>query len=93
MKKAIFTALAAGALILAGCTKVETTDIPESRIIQFTDFVTNDVKSIETANDLTMFRVFGAVGENEEDKVFDKKRFFILPTSTTITPQTRTHDG
>jgi len=71
MKKAIFTALAAGALILAGCTKVETTDIPESRIIQFTDFVTNDVKSIETADDLTMFRVFGAVGENEEDKVFD----------------------
>ena len=31
MKKTIFAALAAGALVLAGCTKTEVTEVPEGR--------------------------------------------------------------
>lgn len=69
MKGTILTALAAGALILAGCTKTEVTDVPDSRAISFDNFVTNAVKSqISKNEDLTKFFVFGGYTSNE---VFD----------------------
>lgn len=66
MKGTILTALAAGALILAGCTKTEVTDVPDSRAISFDNFVTNAVKSqISKNEDLTKFFVFGGYTSNE----------------------------
>lgn len=60
MKKTIFTAFALGAMVLAGCTKVETVDVPESRAIAFDNFVTNSVKSLnEEGVDFTAFFVYG----------------------------------
>ncbi len=59
MKGTILTALAAGALILAGCTKTEVTDVPEGRVIGFDNFVTNAVKSIDNAEALKTFFVYG----------------------------------
>ena len=59
MRKSIFTALAAGAVVLAGCAKIETTEVPESRVIGFDNFVTNAVKSIDNAEALTTFFVYG----------------------------------
>ena len=70
MKKTIFTAFALGAMVLAGCTKVETVDVPESRAIAFDNFVNNEVKADITLNSLNKFWVFGntadqVVFENE----------------------------
>ena len=59
MRKSIFTALAAGAVVLAGCAKIETTEVPEGRVIGFDNFVTNAVKSIDNAEALTTFFVYG----------------------------------
>lgn len=61
MRKSIFTALAAGAVVLAGCAKIETTEVPEGRVIGFDNFVTNAVKSLDTEGDggLTTFYVYG----------------------------------
>lgn len=60
MRKAIFTTLAAGAFIFAGCTKTEVTEVSDSRAISFSNHVTNAVKSIEKLDDLTTFYVYGA---------------------------------
>ena len=60
MRKAIFTTLAAGAFILAGCTKTEVTEVSDSRAISFSNHVTNAVKSINNLDDLTTFYVYGA---------------------------------
>lgn len=60
MRKAIFTTLAAGAFILAGCTKTEVTEVSDSRAISFSNHVTNAVKSIDKLEDLTTFYVYGA---------------------------------
>lgn len=60
MRKAIFTTLAAGAIILAGCTKTEVTEVSDSRAISFSNHVTNAVKSIDQLGDLTTFYVYGA---------------------------------
>lgn len=66
MKGTILTALAAGALILAGCTKTEVTDVPDSRAISFDNFVTNAVKApIDQNKDLTKFFVYGGYTSTE----------------------------
>lgn len=66
MKGTILTALAAGALILAGCTKTEVTDVPDSRAISFDKFVTNAVKApIDQNEDLTKFFVYGGYTSTE----------------------------
>ena len=66
MKGTILTALAAGALILAGCTKTEVTDVPDSRAISFDKFVTNAVKApIDQNEDLTTFFVYGGYTSTE----------------------------
>lgn len=68
MKGTILTALAAGALILAGCTKTEITDVPDSRVIGFDNFVTNAVKSsITEKTDLSKFYVYGYYGTTPTD--------------------------
>ncbi len=59
MKGTILTALAAGAVVLAGCARIETTEVPEGRVIGFDNFVTNAVKSIDNAEELTTFFVYG----------------------------------
>ena len=61
MRKSIFTALAAGAVVLAGCAKIETTEVPEGRVIGFDNFVTNAVKALDAEGDggLTTFYVYG----------------------------------
>lgn len=64
MRKSIFTALAAGAVVLAGCAKIETTEVPEGRVIGFDNFVTNAVKSIDNAEALTTFYVYGGPTDN-----------------------------
>ena len=64
MKGTILTALAAGALILAGCTKTEVTDVPDSRAISFDNFVTNAVKALDSKDDLTKFYVYGGPTDN-----------------------------
>lgn len=71
MRKSIFTALAAGAVVLAGCAKIETTEVPESRVIGFDNFVTNAVKSLDTEGDggLTTFYVYG--GHTDNTTLFD----------------------
>lgn len=66
MRKSIFTALAAGAVVLAGCAKIETTEVPESRVIGFDNFVTNAVKALDAEGDggLTTFYVYGGPMDN-----------------------------
>ena len=66
MKGTILTALAAGALILAGCTKTEVTEVSDSRAISFSNHVTNAVKSIDQLEDLTTFYVYGAHTNGQE---------------------------
>lgn len=66
MRKAIFTTLAAGAIILAGCTKTEVTEVSDSRAISFSNHVTNAVKSIDNLEDLTTFYVYGAHTDGQE---------------------------
>ena len=70
MRKSIFIALAAGAVVLAGCAKIETTEVPEGRVISFDNYVSNAVKSIDTEEDLTDFYVFGKAN-NGSDVIFD----------------------
>ena len=68
MRKSIFTALAAGAVVLAGCAKIETTEVPEGRVIGFDNFVTNAVKSsITEKTDLSKFYVYGYYGTTPTD--------------------------
>lgn len=68
MKGTILTALAAGAVVLAGCAKIETTEVPESRVIGFDNFVTNAVKtSITAKTDLSKFYVYGYYGTTPTD--------------------------
>ncbi len=71
MRKSILTALAAGAVVLAGCAKIETTEVPESRVIGFDNFVTNAVKSLNSEGDggLTTFYVYG--GPTDNTALFD----------------------
>lgn len=71
MKGTILTALAAGAVVLAGCAKIETTEVPESRVIGFDNFVTNAVKSLDSKGDggLTTFYVYG--GHTDNTALFD----------------------
>ena len=68
MKKLIFAAFAAGAMVLAGCTKTEVTKVSESRAIGFDNFVSNSVKSITSEQDLTNFYVFG--GYDADNQIF-----------------------
>lgn len=63
MKKTIFATLAA-ALVLASCAKVEVTEVPDSRAIGFDNFVTNAVKSIDNADALSTFYVYGGHSTN-----------------------------
>ena len=68
MKGTILTALAAGAVVLAGCAKIETTEVPEGRVIGFDNFVTNAVKSsITEKTDLSKFYVYGYYGTTPTD--------------------------
>lgn len=47
-------------MVLAGCAKIETTEVPEGRVIGFDNFVTNAVKSsITEKTDLSKFYVYG----------------------------------
>lgn len=71
MRKSIFTALAAGAVVLAGCAKIETTEVPEGRVIGFDNFVTNAVKALDTEGEggLTTFYVYG--GHTDETTLFN----------------------
>ena len=64
MKKLIFAAFAAGAMVLAGCTKVEVKEVPDSRAIRFDNFVSNSVKAIDVTSDLTKFYVYGGYADN-----------------------------
>ena len=66
MKKLIFAAFAAGAMVLAGCTKVEVKDVPETRAIGFDNFVSNSVKSIDNSQALTNFYVFGGTSTDAD---------------------------
>ena len=66
MKKLIFAAFAAGAMVLAGCTKVEVKDVPENRAIGFDNFVSNSVKSIDNSQKLTNFYVFGGTSTDTD---------------------------
>ena len=65
MKKLIFAAFAAGAMVLAGCTKVEVKDVPENRAIQFSNYVSNPVKSIDGKENLEKFIVYGNTDDND----------------------------
>lgn len=74
MKKAFLAALT-GVVVLAGCAKTEVTEVSDNRAINFSNFVTNSVKSIDNTEALTKFYVFGGfqgdagwtnVFENEE---------------------------
>lgn len=69
MKGTILTALAAGALILAGCTKTEVTDVPDSRAISFDKFVTNAVKALDSKDNLKTFYVYG--GPTDDPTLFN----------------------
>lgn len=62
MKKVIIAALSVGAMVLAGCTKTEVTDIPDSRYIGFDNaFIGNPTKAVtETViGNLESFTVYG----------------------------------
>ena len=72
MKKLIFAAFAAGAMVLAGCTKVEVKDVPETRAIGFDNFVSNSVKSIDNKEALTAFYVYG--GTVADQDIFNNQR-------------------
>ena len=64
MKKLIFAAFAAGAMVLAGCTKIEVKEVPDSRAIGFDNFVSNSVKAIDETKDLTKFYVYGGYADH-----------------------------
>ena len=62
----IFAALSAGALLLAGCTKTEVTEMPDGRAIIFSNFVTNAVKApVDASGDLSAFYVYGNNGTED----------------------------
>lgn len=62
----IFAALSAGALLLAGCTKTEVTEMPDGRAIIFSNFVTNAVKApVDASGDLSAFYVYGNYGTED----------------------------
>lgn len=66
MKKKIFAALSAGALLLAGCTKTEVTEMPDGRAIIFSNFVTNAVKApVDASEELSAFYVYGNYGTED----------------------------
>ena len=86
MKKLIFAAFAAGAMVLAGCTKVEVKDVPENRAIGFDNFVSNAVKSIDQNSDLTNFYVYGGVNEDSDLKtLFENQEMTITWNSNDAT--------
>ena len=86
MKKLIFAAFAAGAMVLAGCTKVEVKDVPENRAIGFDNFVSNSVKSIDQNSDLTKFYVYGGVNEDSDLKaLFENQEMTITWNSDDAT--------
>ena len=89
MRKAIFTTLAAGAFILAGCTKTEVTEVSDSRAISFSNHVTNAVKSINNLGDLTTFYVYGA---HTDGQVFNGNAVSYSNGECTYNP-TRYWDG
>lgn len=84
MKGTILTALAAGALILAGCTKTEVTDVPDSRAISFDNFVTNAVKALDSKDDLTKFYVYG--GSTENTHLFDATEVSFVNSAWSYSP-------
>ena len=67
MKKVIIAALSVGAMVIAGCTKTEVTDIPDSRYIGFDNaFIGNPTKAglpvdeqFGAKNGIYQFFVFG----------------------------------
>ena len=83
MKKLIFAAFAAGAMVLAGCTKVEVKDVPENRAIGFDNFVSNSVKSIDNSQALEKFYVFG--GTSTDDDIFANEEMSVTWNSNDAT--------
>lgn len=82
MKKVIIAALSVGAMVLAGCTKTEVTDIPDSRYIGFDNaFIGNPTKAglpvseqFGAKNGISQFFVFG--NTSASDVVFDEVRVY-----------------
>ena len=82
MKKVIIAALSVGAMVLAGCTKTEVTDIPDSRYIGFDNaFIGNPTKAglpvdeqFGAQNGISQFFVFG--NTSASDVVFDEVRVY-----------------
>lgn len=85
MKKLIFAAFAAGAMVLAGCTKVEVKDVPENRAIGFDNFVSNSVKSIDNTNALTNFYVWG--GHADVTTLFQNTKVTKVEGTWTYSPK------
>ena len=83
MKKLIFAAFAAGAMVLAGCTKVEVKDVPETRAIGFDNFVSNSVKSIDNSQALEKFYVFG--GTSTDTDIFANEEMSVSWNSNDAT--------
>ena len=83
MKKLIFAAFAAGAMVLAGCTKVEVKDVPENRAIGFDNFVSNSVKSIDNSQALKNFYVFG--GTSTDTDIFANEEMSVSWNSSDAT--------
>lgn len=81
MKKVIIAALSVGAMVLAGCTKTEVTDIPDSRYIGFDNaFIGNPTKAglpvddqFGAKNGISQFFVFG---NTASEVVFDEVRVY-----------------
>ena len=81
MKKVIIAALSVGAMVLAGCTKTEVTDIPDSRYIGFDNaFIGNPTKAglpvdeqFGAQNGISQFFVFG---NTASEVVFDEVRVY-----------------
>lgn len=84
MKGTILTALAAGALILAGCTKTEVTDVPDSRAISFDNFVTNAVKALDSKDDLNTFYVYG--GPTDDPTLFNATQVNYVNSAWSYSP-------
>lgn len=82
MKKVIIAAFSVGAMVLAGCTKTEVTDIPDSRYIGFDNaFIGNPTKAglpvdeqFGAQNGISQFFVFG--NTSAIDVVFDEVRVY-----------------
>ena len=82
MKKLIIAAFSVGAMVLAGCTKTEVTDIPDSRYIGFDNaFIGNPTKAglpvggqFGAQNGISQFFVFG--NTSASDVVFDEVRVY-----------------